>query len=195
MSVANTVTEQRLITGNESGGQPSNEIRAYKRSPELDNSRWYKGMLHSQMAGSEDTQGALDFVILRLRQGSEPPPHVHSREDEYFYVLSGELQAFADGKVFSLTAGEFIFLPRRKPHAWLIRSDEVKVILVATPGGFYNAFKQMSVPAERMDLPASADIETYATADLTETVKVFEQYGIRLLTPDEIRAEMPQFPL
>jgi len=152
-------------------------------------------MLLSQMAGTEDNQGALDFAIVRLRQGSEPPPHVHSREDEYFYVLSGELRAFVDGKVFSLSAGEFIFLPRRKPHAWLITSEQVKAILVAIPGGFYNAFKQMSAPAGRMDLPASADSVTYATADLTETVKVFQQYGIRLLTPDEIRAEMPQFPL
>jgi hypothetical protein len=36
---------------------------------------------------------------------------------------------------------------------------------------------------------------TYANADLTETIKVFEQYGVRLLSPDEIRAEMPQYPL
>src|SRR5258708_38300099 len=53
----------------------------------------------------------------------------------------------------------------------------------------------MNAPAERMEVPADADIVTYANADLTETIKVFEQYGVRLLSPDEIRAEMPQSPL
>jgi hypothetical protein len=46
-----------------------------------------------------------------------------------------------------------------------------------------------------MEAPADAGIVTYANADLTETIKVFEQYGVRLRSPDEIRAEMPQYPL
>ena len=53
----------------------------------------------------------------------------------------------------------------------------------------------MNAPAERMDLPTSVDIVTYANADLTETIKVHEQYGVQLLTPDEIRQEMPAYPL
>lgn len=53
----------------------------------------------------------------------------------------------------------------------------------------------MNAPAERMDIPSGADTVTYANADLTETVKVFEQYGVRLLTPDEIHAEMPRYPI
>jgi hypothetical protein len=130
-----------------------------------------------------------------MRPGTEPPPHVHTREDEFLYILSGELRAYSDGKVFSLTAGECIFLPRRKPHAWLITSDEAKLSLVVTPGGFLDALNKLSTQAGRMDLPASPNTVTYATADLTETIQVFQQYGIGLLTPDEIRAEMPQFPL
>ena len=147
------------------------------------------------MAGSSDTKGVFNLAVAKMRPGTEPPPHVHTREDEFLYVLSGELRAYSDGSVFSLTAGECIFLPRRKPHAWLITSDETKLILVVTPGGFLDALNKLSAQAEQMDLPASPDTVTYATADLTETLKVFQQYGIRLLTPDEIRAEMPQFPL
>jgi quercetin dioxygenase-like cupin family protein len=190
-----SVTEQRSTTRNESTGQPSDELRAYKRSPELSNSRWYKGFLYSVLAGSSDTNEALNLAIAKMRPGAEPPPHIHTREDEFLYILAGELRAYADRNVFSLTAGESIFLPRRKPHAWLITSDEAKVILVVTPGGFLDALYKLSAQAEQTDLPTSADTVTYATADLTETLKVFQQYGIRLLTRDEIRAEMPQYPL
>jgi len=175
--------------------QELSTLKAYKRSPALTNSTWYKGMLHSQMAGTADNNGAFDFVISRIRRGTEPPPHVHSREDEFFYVFSGEISVYVDGEVFTVTAGECMFLPRRKPHAWVITSEAIHIITLITPGGFNEALIKMSAPAERMEVPTDADTVTYANADLTETIKVHEEYGVRLLTPEEIRIEMPEYPL
>lgn len=197
MSELNSFTkvERRSTTSDTMEGQQSTTLRAYKRSPALSNSRWYKGMLHSRMAGPADNHGTFDFVISKIRRGTEPPPHVHTREDEFFYLLAGEMAFYVDGKAFSITAGECIFLPRRIPHAWLITSDDVNTITVVTPAGFSDALWKMSFPAERMEVPNGADIATYANADVTETIKIFEQYGLRLLSPDEIRAEMPGFPL
>ena len=195
MSAANTVTKQRSTTGNTQEGQQLSTLKAYKRSPELSNSRWYKGMLHSQMAGTEDNDGAFDFVVAKLRRGTEPPPHVHSREHEFMYLLSGEIRFYVEAEVFTVKAGEGIFIPRGKRHAFLLTSDEAQNILLVTPGGFYDAFKKMSGPAKRMEIPTDADVETYSTADLTETIKLFGQYGTRFLTREEIRAEMPEYPL
>ena len=175
--------------------QELSTLKAYKRSPALTNSTWYKGMLHSQMAGTADNNGEFDFVISRIRRGTEPPPHVHSREDEFFYVFSGEMSVYVDGEVFTVTAGECMFLPRRKPHAWVITSEAIHIITLITPGGFNEALIKMSAPAERMEVPTDADTLTYANADLTETIKVHEEYGVRLLTPEEIRIEMPEYPL
>ena len=87
-----------------------------------------------------------------------------------------------------------MFLPRREPHAWLITSEEIHTIAVVMPGGFNDALNKMSAPAERMEVPTDVDTVTYANADLTETIKVFEQYGVRLLTADEICSEMPEYP-
>ena len=168
--------------------------RAYKRSPALTNSTWYKGMLHSQMAGTADNDGAFDFVIAKLRRGTEPPPLVHSREDEFLYVLAGELRVYVDGEVFSVSSGECTFLPNRRPHAWLITSEEAHLLLLVVPGGFLDAINKMNAPAERMEVPTDVDAVTYVTTHLTETIKVFEQYGARFLTAEEIRTEMPQYP-
>lgn len=87
-----------------------------------------------------------------------------------------------------------MYLPRQRPHAFLITSDEAHSIVTITLGGFFDAISKMNAPAERMEVPTDLDTVTYANADLMETMKVFEQYGIRLLTPDEIHAEMPQYP-
>jgi mannose-6-phosphate isomerase-like protein (cupin superfamily) len=96
------MTEKGPAINNENNmeGRP---MRAYKRSPALPNSTWYKGILCSHMAGTADNGGAFDIVISRMRRGTEPPPHVHSREDEFFYVLSGEMRVYAEGE--SISAG------------------------------------------------------------------------------------------
>jgi quercetin dioxygenase-like cupin family protein len=170
-------------------------LKAYKRSPGLDNSTWYKGILVSQMAASPDNEGAFDLVISKMRRGTEPPPHVHSREHEFMYLLSGMMRFYVDDQVFTVAAGECMFLPRGVPHAFLIESNEIDIITLISPGGFFDAVNKMNMPAKRMELPADGETITYATADLTQTIKVFEQYGIRLLTPDEICSHMPRYPL
>jgi mannose-6-phosphate isomerase-like protein (cupin superfamily) len=161
----------------------------------LSNSAWYKGILVSQMAGAADNNGAFDLAVSKMRRGTEPPPHVHSQEDEFLYILSGEMRVYVDGEVFALTAGECMFLPNRRPHAWLITSEVVHLILLVVPGGFLDALNKMNAPAERMEVPADDETVTYATADLTATINVFKQHGIRFLTAEEIRTEMPQYPL
>jgi len=167
-------------------------LRAYKRSPALSNSTWYKGFLVSHMAGSADNNGAFDVDIAKMRRGAEPPPHVHSREHEFMYLVSGEMRFYVDGAVFTVAAGECMFLPHGTPHAFRITSVEAHIIALMSPGGFNDAIKKMSAPAERMEIPSNSQIMTYGNVDLTETFKVFEQYGIRFLTPDEIRTHMPE---
>lgn len=137
--------------------QQLSPLRACKRSPALSNSTWYKGILISQMARTADNNGAFDLSISKMRRGTEPSPHVHSREDEFIYLFSGEIRAYVDGEVFQVTAGECIFLPRRKPHAWLITSKEIHIILLVTPGGFNDTINKMNAPAERMEVPTDAD--------------------------------------
>jgi quercetin dioxygenase-like cupin family protein len=168
-------------------------IQAYKRAPALENSTWYKGLLISQLAGNSDTDGAFDLVESKMKKGTEPPPHIHDREDELFYILAGEIKVFADGQVFTVVAGESVFLPKKIPHAYLIQSEECHVLALMTPGGFLNAINKMNAPARTMEIPS--DMETYATVDLTSTMAVFIKYGVRMMSPDEIAEQLPAYPI
>jgi quercetin dioxygenase-like cupin family protein len=166
--------------------------QAYKRSPALENSTWYKGLLISQLAGSSDTDGAFDLLESKMKKGTEPPPHIHDREDELFYILAGEIKVFADGQVFTVGAGESVFLPKKVPHAYLIQSNACHILALITPGGFLNAINKMNAPARIMEIPS--DMETYATADLTTTTAVFIKYGVRMLSPAEVADQLPAYP-
>ena len=98
----------------------------------------------------------------------------------------------ADGQVFTVAAGESVFLPKKVPHAYVIQSDVCHVLALITPGGFLNAINKMNTPARTMEIPS--DMETYATADLTATMAIFNKYGVRMLSPAEVADQLPAYP-
>jgi quercetin dioxygenase-like cupin family protein len=138
--------------------------KAFKRSPSLETSTWYKGILTTQLAGEADTGGAFDLVVSKMRKGTEPPPHIHSREHEFFYILAGKLNLYVGAAIFQVEAGDCVFLPKGNPHAFLIQSPEIRMLTLITPGGFIRAIYEMATPAEKMEIPVADDAVTYATA-------------------------------
>ena len=167
-------------------------LKPFKHAPSVAISTWHKGILSTQLATDEDTAGAFDLVLSNMRSGTEPPPHVHAHEHEFFYVLDGKLDAYVGNNVFHLGPGECAFLPVGTPHAFLIMSPDIRMLVLITPGGLMKCIASMAVPAEKLEIPS--DSVTYATADLEETMRIFLKYGVRFLSPEEIADEMPAFP-
>jgi mannose-6-phosphate isomerase-like protein (cupin superfamily) len=170
----------------------SSPLKAFKRAPSLEFSRWYKGSLTTNLAEKNNTNGAFCLVEAILVPGNEPPPHVHSREDELFYVLEGEFDVYVGAEAFKVETGACIFLPKCTPHAFVIRSPRLRLLTLFTPGGLEDAFRGMSAPAERLELPTGA--LAYATADLTQTARRLGAYGVRLLAPEEVADQLLLYP-
>ena len=150
------------------------------------------GNLTTNLAETNDTNGAFCLVGATLVPGNEPPPHVHSREDELFYVLEGAFDVYVGAEAFKVETGECIYLPEFKPHAFVIRSPRLRLLKIFTPGGLEEAFRGTSAPAQRLDLPTGA--LTYATADVKQTAQRLSAYGVRLLAPDEVAAQLLVYP-
>ena len=70
------------------------KLSAFKRVPSLGLSQWENGNLTTNLAETKDTNGTFLLVEGVLAPGTEPPPHVHTREDELFYVLEGEFDVY-----------------------------------------------------------------------------------------------------
>jgi quercetin dioxygenase-like cupin family protein len=168
------------------------ELKAFKRAPSLGLSQWENGNLTTNLAEKKDTNGAFFLVEAMLAPGTEPPPHLHTREDELFYVLEGEFDVYVGKEAFEVEAGECVFLPRFKPHAFVIRSPRLHVLALFTPAGLEEAFRGMSTPAQRLELPTGA--VTYSTGDLKQTAQRLSDYGAHFLTPGEIAEQMPLYP-
>ena len=150
------------------------------------------GMLLTNLTETPDTNGAFSLFEAILVPGTEPPPHMHSREDELFYVLEGEFDVYVGEEVFNGKTGECIFLPRLKPHAFIIRSPRLRLLILFTPGGLEEAFRSGGSPAQYLDLPSEAI--TYSMVEVEQTARRFSDYGAHFLTPDEITAQLPLYP-
>src|SRR5512139_867599 len=69
------------------------------------------------LATSEDTGGAYSLFEITTPPGQGPPPHVHTREDESFYVLDGVYNLQVGEQSFTANRGWFGIGPRNIPHA------------------------------------------------------------------------------
>jgi quercetin dioxygenase-like cupin family protein len=76
-----------------------------------------------------------------LRPGEEPPVHVHSREDEWLYVLDGEMSFQVGVEEYRGSAGAFVSFPRNIAHTFTIESESARFLVINTPGGFERMFE------------------------------------------------------
>ena len=144
--------------------------------------RWFLGALTTIKASAEATAGRVAVTENWAPRGHGSPLHVHHNEDEWFYVLSGELTFWIDGQVTTATAGSFVYGPRDVPHTFTVSSDEARFLLVIEPAGFENFLLELSEPAQSPTLPP-ASVEPPA---LETMMAAAAEYGLEILGPPGI---------
>jgi quercetin dioxygenase-like cupin family protein len=84
---------------------------------------------------AERSRGSLVQMLIRDHRGAATPMHVHRDADETFYVVAGEVSVFVGDARHDLVAGDFAFGPRGVPHAFVVTSDEVEMLITYGPAG------------------------------------------------------------
>ena len=73
------------------------------------------------------------------------PPHIHTKEDEIFRVIKGQIEIMVDGKTSILNEGDIAFAPKEIPHSWkVVGTEKAKMITSAFPVGIENMFKELA---------------------------------------------------
>lgn len=122
---------------------------------ELARSVWYTGALLTFLATGEETGGRFALVEEVFQKGvtALPPLHVHSREEESFYVLEGEMTFFVGDEVIAAPTGTLVVMPRGVPHGYAMVSDRARLLNLVTPAGFEGMFRDLGEPAHDLGLP------------------------------------------
>jgi quercetin dioxygenase-like cupin family protein len=144
--------------------------------------RWFLGGLSTIKASGESTGGRVAVIENRAPRGHGSPLHVHRNEDEWFFVLSGELTFWVGGETVVAPAGSFVYGPRDVPHTFVVSSDEARFLLVIEPAGFEDFLRALSEPAVAPTLPPSSVAPPPPEAMLAAA----GEYGIEILGPPGI---------
>ncbi|SFQ25142.1 cupin domain-containing protein [Parafilimonas terrae] len=110
--------------------------------------RSYQGGYFKTLISPEQSNGELALLDFVLPKGAEPPPHLHTQEDETFYVLEGLLKITVGNITTWINAGEALFAPRNTPHHFKIISDTARFINLITPGRLWHYFIEFSKPCK-----------------------------------------------
>ena len=138
------------------------------------------GDVYRFLATGEDTNGKYAIWEAIVPPGGGPPPHVHSREEEGFYVLEGEITFMIGDERAVATAGMFANMPVGIPHSFRNESSKpAKMLISVAPAGLEGMFFEVGVPvaqgATTAPLPTKAEIE--------KLMAVAPNYGIEIRVP------------
>lgn len=107
-------------------------------------------------------EGRQALVEIVSDPNTGPPRHIHEKEDELFYLLSGAIEFWVEGETQIKTAGQSVFVPRGTNHTYRVVSDQpARFLTLHTPGGF-DAFiaevvgKNLQVPADMPEIAETA---------------------------------------
>jgi mannose-6-phosphate isomerase-like protein (cupin superfamily) len=117
---------------------------------------WYRSVLWNILMSADETLGEFTLLEQIIPAGAGPPAHVHERQAEGFYILSGELELVVGGdeEVVRAEPGCAVWVPKSTRHAFRVVSEEpARLLNFYTPGGFDDHLPFYGVQATAQSLP------------------------------------------
>jgi mannose-6-phosphate isomerase-like protein (cupin superfamily) len=138
------------------------------------------GDVYRFLATGEDTNGQYALWEAIVPPGGGPPPHVHSREEEGFYVLEGEITIHVGDKRLVVNAGMFANMPVGTPHSFKNESSRpARMLISVAPAGLEKMFFEFGVP-----LPEGSTTALPPTKEeIDKLLAVAPRYGIEIRLP------------
>jgi mannose-6-phosphate isomerase-like protein (cupin superfamily) len=94
------------------------------------------------------------------------PLHLHTREDEYSFVLEGRMGALLGDEVVEAGPGDLVFKPRDQWHTFWNAGDEpCRILEIIAPAGFERFFQELNEMGGALN------------ADPAELTELGERYG------------------
>jgi quercetin dioxygenase-like cupin family protein len=129
------------------------------------------------LAEASQTNRRLNVAVHELEPGEESGMHMHSLEDQGFFVLEGNVTFYMphDDCVIEAGPGEFVWQPVGRAHSFKAGDKPVKLLHYLVPGtdlipGFF---------AETADLELETPEQQAALAE-----KAFREYGVQSFGPE-----------
>jgi quercetin dioxygenase-like cupin family protein len=141
-------------------------------------SYWGPGDRYTFLVTGEESGGAYFIMEAYVPPGGGPPPHIHWREDETFYVLEGTCTFRLGERTVVAAAGDFVNVPRGMVHCF--RNDGVeaaRLLIGFTPSGIERFFEETLERALEPTAPIPDNVEAVAA----RYVAAAPRYGLEFV--------------
>jgi quercetin dioxygenase-like cupin family protein len=137
------------------------------------------GDIYRFLATGDETDGRYAMWEAIVPPGGGPPPHIHTREDESFYVLEGEITfQIGDEKIIA-RAGTFANMPVGSLHSFRNETDKLsRMIISVAPAGLEKMFMEVGQP-----VPVGGQAPPPSQAEIERLLAVAPRYGIEIRVP------------
>lgn len=125
------------------------------------------GIQSRTLVSCKESAGAFNISELSGVKGAGVPYHVHTREDEIFYVLEGALRMRLGKEEVVATPGTTIIAGRNTPHEFFVDSDWARCLVTITPGHLESMFMELASLSQ--------------TADPADIAAICAKFGITFL--------------
>jgi quercetin dioxygenase-like cupin family protein len=138
------------------------------------------GDIYRFLATGEETGGAYALWVANVLPGRGPPPHTHSREEEAFYILDGEVVFSVGDERLVGTPGMFINMPISRQHAFRNESGRsARMLISIAPAGLEKMFFEVGQPVP----PGATSVGPPSPAEIAKLLEVAPRYGIEIKLP------------
>jgi quercetin dioxygenase-like cupin family protein len=140
---------------------------------------WLLGMLQTIKIGKEDSAGQYGLIEIVVPAGIGSPWHIHPEEDEWFYVLEGEITFWVAHTELSLKAGSFAFGPKGVPHTFYAGAEGARALVGFAPMQFEGFLREVGEAAPERVLPPPIE----AHPDMERLIAIGKRNGLEILGP------------
>ena len=138
------------------------------------------GDVYRFLATGDNTHGTYAVWEAIVPPGGGPPPHVHSREEEGFYILEGKIMLQAGDERIVATAGMFVNMPIGLPHSFKNESNKpARMLITIAPAGLENMFFEFGGPLAEGSTAALPP----AKEEIEKLLEIAPKYGIEIRLP------------
>jgi mannose-6-phosphate isomerase-like protein (cupin superfamily) len=142
---------------------------------------WVLGDLYTFKVTGEQSNGAYTVVSQIIQPQNGPPPHIHHREDESFYVLEGKFSFLCGNEQRIFEAGSFVYVPKGTVHTFKnIGEQPGKLLVIITPAGLEEFFYKIGTPAQDPDSPPAFD-----PGIIEKVIKLSKDYHMDIVLPEK----------
>jgi quercetin dioxygenase-like cupin family protein len=141
---------------------------------------WGPGDHYRFLVTGAESGGAYFAMEALVPPGGGPPAHIHTREDETFYVLEGSVEFLLGEQTVTAGPGDFVNVPRGTVHRFeAVGTETAKIVLTFTPAGLEHWFEEtLEAAPTQVDI---ADVPDNVEGVAARYAEAAPRYGLEFV--------------